>query len=173
LNIFCSIFDDLDLLLITSKDNHDLELEVIGEDWKELWHLHKCILACRSPFFDGMIRNFSKFGKGNEEGYQHKTKFPQSTFQNFIRFLYSGKTLQFTVIDCLYLLAEADFYLDSPRLIDFCVDSIDKKMSASNCNEIYKVATDLNLDSIATTAKNFVSVPKKLDATRQKKKNQI
>lgn len=133
------ILDDYETLLFDKKSS---DFTVISAD-KKIIHVHKAILACRSPVFKAM------FGHDMLEKNQNIVNIEDVKHEALIellRFIYSGKVNRIEQIFCELLYAADKYCIESLKLM--CEESIVNNLTVTNAME-YLVLSDKNNASVA------------------------
>lgn len=150
-------FDDFENLFLSEKFS---DLTVISADEKEI-HVHKNILAIRSPFFNAM------FEHDMLEKIENTVKIENFKYEVLIevfRFIYSGKVNKLDLLICELLRAAEFFDIQGLKLL--CEEAMLSDISKENAI-MCLIAADQNnsnnaqeiINFIVENAKNFVKTP--------------
>lgn len=133
-------FDDFEKLL-ADKDFSDVTI-IIDE---KKFNAHKCILASRSPVFEAMFKHNMK---ERNQNVVHIDDMEFEVFQEFIRFIYSGKINEIEKVVCGLLFAAEKYSVLG--LKKMCEDTMCSGVNAENAIK-YLPAADMNNATRAKT----------------------
>jgi len=136
---------------ITHKHS-DVQLKVGGK----IFHCHKLILAMKSPYFEHKLfpstsAAAAAAAAGNEQIVLNDVS--ADGFDKVLEFMYTGQT-ELSDQNVEHILRAADL-MKLTELTTFCVDYLTDRVSADTCPRYWKLAEQMNLDTLALSCKRL------------------
>lgn len=149
--IYHKLTDDFERLL-TDESLSDITLVVGDKEFKA----HKLVLGARSPLFARMLSNEMPEGTTNKVEIQD---IEPDTFQELLKFIYSGKISFIDIEKMGALLIAGDRYGVSD-LRPFCEENIIKNISVDTAANVFMLADLIKSEDLKEKAMKFIFAQK-------------
>uniref|UniRef100_A0A6B2KYG0 BTB domain-containing protein n=1 Tax=Arcella intermedia TaxID=1963864 RepID=A0A6B2KYG0_9EUKA len=148
--------------LFNSQIDSDFILRLKIDEEEHNFAVHKAILACRSPFFAGVLRvgmMESKTGAMMVRNPNEEYGITPTALKSLLIYLYDPKVEHILdPVDCLYILSVYGYYglHEHQALIIHCSYQVRSCIRINNCLEIFRLAHKLRVKPIKDKALAFI-----------------